>query len=433
MARAAPSRTRTSARRSRRWTRRPGAILALYGGPDYLTDQRNRSAYDKIQAGSTFKPFTLIAALEQGIPLTTTFSGRNAMRIPGWDPSDPKKTVVNFGNESLGTIDLVKATAESVNTVYAQLNLKVGADKTADVAARAGVPDPETNNANVLGTETVRPLDMLDAYGTLASGGTHHTAHIVATVKDPKGNVAYTADTTGKQEFAADVMADTTYAMQQVVQNKNGTAHQWIAPLDRPIAGKTGTQQEQKAAWFIGFTPNVVTEVSVSQQVHEPPHSGTVTIDYASKLASKKTGVTGGTVPAFLWQSYMKQVFAMPAYSAVLQFPDRANIGGKAKATEAPKPSESAPAPVVTEQAPAQVAVPGGLEGKLEADATATVVNAGLATVITSESSDTVTVGRVIRIDPGTGTMLDRNASVTLVISTGPKAAPTPDPSAPAP
>jgi membrane peptidoglycan carboxypeptidase len=274
---------------------------------------------------------------------------------------------------------------------------------------------------------------MLDAYSTLASGGTHHTAHIVATVNDSKKNVVFSADTKGVQVFAPDVMADVAFAMQQVVQDKHGTAHQWISPLERPIAGKTGTQQEQKSAWFIGFTPNVVTEVSLSQQVHEEPHAGTVTIDYVSKLASKKQGVTGGSVPAFLWQSYMKNVFAMPAYSTVVEFPERANVGAKTKPTAAPEESTTAPAPVETQQAPTQTAVPSGLEGKLEADATASVANVGLAPSITAESSDTVTAGRVIRVEPGGGTMLDNSGTVTLVISTGPKVVATPTPTPPPP
>jgi membrane peptidoglycan carboxypeptidase len=277
---------------------------------------------------------------------------------------------------------------------------------------------------------------MLNAYGTLASGGIYRKAHIVGTVKDYKGNVAYTADTTGKQVFDPKVIADATYAMQQVVQDRQGTAHKWISPLDRPIAGKTGTQQYQKSAWFIGFTPNVVTEVSLSQQVAEVPHKGTVTIDYVSKLASKKDGVTGGSVPAFLWQSYMKKVFAMPAYATVVDFPPRANVGADKKPTAAPEPTQSETAPAPTEQAAQQIAVPAGLEGKLEADATAMVINAGLSPNVVSASSDTVTVGRVIRVDPGVGTMLDSNGTVTLVISTGPKVVatptPTPTPSAPA-
>ena len=123
-----------------------GAIVSMYGGPDLLTDAANTVTFDAIQAGSTFKPFALIAALQQGIPLTTTFNGRSPQTFGDWK-------VQNFGSEQFGNIDLVKATEQSVNTVYAQLNLKVGPDKTAAVATHSaqasacavpfcGAPDP---------------------------------------------------------------------------------------------------------------------------------------------------------------------------------------------------------------------------------------------------------------------------------------------------
>jgi hypothetical protein len=129
-------------------------------------------------------------------------------------------------------------------------------------------------------------------------------------------------------------------------------------------------------------------------------------------------------------------VFTLPAYADVVPFPDRANVGGKTKPTAAPSttaPPVETTAP--TEEAPAEVAVPGGLEGKLEADASAALFNVGLNPSITSEPSDTVTAGRVIRINPGSGTSLAPGSSVTLVVSTGPKPQPTqaPPPATPAP
>jgi len=234
-----------------------GAIVALYGGADYLTDQRNTVTYDNVQPGSTFKPFALIAGLEQGVGLNTRFSGRTPQEFGDWK-------VNNFSNEQFGKIDLVEATAQSVNTVYAQLNLQVGPDKTAAVAERAGLTAPVgTNRANVLGTETVKPIEMVGAYATIASGGTRVDPYIVRTVNNPDGSVAFQHKDPTERAFAPDVMADATYAMTQVVQK--GSGKQWIKPLDRPIAGKTGTTQDNKAAWFVGFTPNIATEVSLSQ------------------------------------------------------------------------------------------------------------------------------------------------------------------------
>jgi membrane peptidoglycan carboxypeptidase len=154
-----------------------GAIVSMYGGPDLLTDAANTVTFDAIQAGSTFKPFALIAALQQGVPLTTTFDGRTPQTFGDWK-------VQNFSNQQFGNIDLVKATEQSVNTVYAQLNLQIGPDKTAAVANQAGVTTTvDVNRSNVLGSDAVHPLDMASAYATIAAQGTYSTPFIVSEVR----------------------------------------------------------------------------------------------------------------------------------------------------------------------------------------------------------------------------------------------------------
>ncbi len=403
-----------------------GGIVALYGGPDYVTSAVNWATYGNgIQGGSTFKPFTLVAALEQGVTLEDRFSGKSPMKLPGWDSKN--KPVTNFGNSSYGMMDLTSATANSVNTVYAQLNLQIGPENTALVAQRAGVSTPINKlPGNVLGTATVHPLDMASAYATFAAQGIHRDVHIVAKVLNNDDSVRYEAKTAGKQEFAPDVMADATYAMTQVVQK--GSGEDYIKPLKVPVAGKTGTSTENISAWFVGYTPTIATAVALSQTGDDGKTQ--VTIDPVGKSAgrSKLKQVTGGSIPARTWANYMKPVLAMPQFAKDTEFPERTNK---------PRPHSSATAtaaPTVEptiEATPEDVNVPNQLAGKLQADATAAIVALGLSPVIVSEPSSDVPVGRVIRTEPGPGALVPGGSSVTLVISSGPPtptAPPTPDP-----
>lgn len=390
-----------------------GAIVGMYGGSNFVDDQINRATYDKIQAGSTFKPFTLIAALESGKTLESRYNGYSPMTVPGWT-----KPVPNFGGEQFGNINLIKATAESVNTVYAQLNEEIGPEKTADVAVRAGITTPVgTDPSNVLGTADVHPLDMASAYATLAAQGVHHDPYMIAKIENYDGTTAYEAKSKGKRVFDADVVADATYAMQQVVQS--GSGETWIKPLDRPIAGKTGTTNEWKAAWFVGFTPQIATAVSLSQVGEDGKSQETI-----EAVPATLGGVTGGKTPAEIWASYMKGVFELPQYEKVEDFPARADVGptptARPKATTTPTPT---PTPTETQETVDRV--PSGLVGKLQADASGILVQAGLNPAVTTAYSDDVVVGRVISVSPGEGKKIKPGATVTLVISSGPKPEPT--------
>ena len=294
-----------------------GAVRALYSGQDFLADQYNRVTQGTVQAGSTFKPFTLVAALQDGISLSSVYSGSSprTFHIPG--SKDWK--VQNFGNGSYGDINLLKATADSVNTVYAEVNLEVGPDRTAAVAKEAGITTPLSQApSNVLGPDAVHPRDMAQAYGVFAAQGLKATPHIVSRVIGPNGQV-WDADTRTTRVFDIDVMADTVTALQGVVQT--GSAHEYVAPLGRHVAGATGTSSDNKSAWFVGFTTDVVTAVALSQ---EGPNGSEVSITPWGGVRE----VTGGSWPAALWADYMGSVLDTAAYAEDTPFPPPANVGG---------------------------------------------------------------------------------------------------------
>ncbi len=392
-----------------------GAIVALFGGGDFLVDQRNRVTWDKIQAGSTFKPFTLVAALEQGIGLGSTYSGASPMRdLPGWGD----KAVQNFGGESFGTIDLVKATEQSVNTVYAQLNNDVTPAKTAEVARELGITtEVEAVASNVLGSGLVHPLDMASAYATIAAQGTYSEPFIVRKITYiSDGSEALVPERVQEKRFEADVMADTTFAMTQVVEN--GSGKKYVKPLGRPIAGKTGTSTDNKSAWFVGYTPQISTAVALSQEAEDGKGQ-----DSIAAFGGVRE-ITGSTWPAALWADYMKKAFTLEPYAQVQQFPARANVGGMPTATPTEEVTEE---PAVEEPVVENVAVP-ALEGKLEADAAAALSNAELSVAVQSQASETVAKGRVISANPGSGASVPKGSTVTIVVSTGPAPKPTPPP-----
>ncbi|MDR1152874.1 MAG: penicillin-binding protein, partial [Bifidobacteriaceae bacterium] len=237
-----------------------GAIKMIYAGDDYLVRQQNAATDDYTQAGSTFKPITLAAALEQGISLDETFSGRSPIQIADWK-------VRNAGNSQYGTINLARATQSSVNTVYAQLNEQVGGATTREAAILAGIPSDTVglteDLTNVLGTASVHAIDMARVYATFAAQGVRHDTHLIESAVSPQGSEVYSGRNKGTRAFSEDAMAELTYALTRVVEYGTGTAAQ---ALGRPAAGKTGTSEENQSAWFCGYTPQLATAVAYYQE-----------------------------------------------------------------------------------------------------------------------------------------------------------------------
>lgn len=292
-----------------------GEIVALYGGQDYLKNQLNNATQATTEAGSSFKPFTLVAALEQGISLHSVWNGTSPQVF--YDPgSQSPYPVFNYGNEQFPNVSLLDATANSVNTVFVPLAIKVGPQSVIDVAHLAGIPQSIAMVAGpsvTLGVASPHVIDVASAYATFAAQGIYAKPYIVDTVFGANQGVLYQAQQQTQQVFSADVMADLTTALRAVTAR--GTAAAALANLGRPSAGKTGTTTDNASAWFNGYTPQLATSVALFR-------------DNASQSLNGIGGlnaVTGGSFPANIWDLYTKEALSgVP----IVDFPAPANIGG---------------------------------------------------------------------------------------------------------
>jgi membrane peptidoglycan carboxypeptidase len=213
---------------------------------------------------------------------------------------------------------LVKATAESVNTIYVPLGIKAGPDKVLDVARRAGIPTSVAlmpTPSISLGVASPHVIDLAASYATFAAQGIYAKPYIIKEVIGNNSGLLYQSSVQAQQVFQPDVMADLTTALQAVTQY--GTASQSLAGLGRPSAGKTGTTTNNASAWFNGYTPQMATTVGMFR------NDATLSLNGLGGLPS----VTGGTFPAKIWALYTK---AALVGQPVVNFPPAANIGGTA-------------------------------------------------------------------------------------------------------
>jgi membrane peptidoglycan carboxypeptidase len=289
-----------------------GEIIALYGGRDYLERQLNDATQSIALAGSTFKPFALIAALEAGIPLTSMWNGDSPQTF---DDLGKPYIVSNYGDEGWGQIDLLSATQHSVNTIFVPLGMKAGMDKVVDAARRAGIPESVAmipTPSVVLGVASPRVIDVANAYATFAAQGVYAKPFLVASVTGPNKGVLYEATPQTQEVFSKEVMADLTYALKSVVNGGTGAA---ALSLGRPAAGKTGTSQSNASAWFAAYTPQLAASVALFRD------SASESLNGIGGL----TSVTGGTFPARIWTAFMKGALKG---EPVMTFPAPSNIGG---------------------------------------------------------------------------------------------------------
>ncbi len=256
-----------------------GAIRAIVGGRDYATSQFNRAVDAKRQPGSSFKPFVYETALEHGYrPETIVNDG--PVRIGNWTPS-------NYDNKFRGEVSMADAVAKSLNTVAAKLTADLGPQTVIATAKRMGIQSPLVDNATLgLGTSEVSLLELTGAYAPFANGGYLATPHLVNRVTTSSGKVLYERDDAVPPVIVGqDVVGMMNAMLTRVVTS--GTGRRASFP-GWQIAGKSGTTQDFKDAWFIGYTSNLTTGVWLGNDNGKPMRQ-----------------VTGGSLPADAWKDYM--------------------------------------------------------------------------------------------------------------------------------
>lgn len=289
-----------------------GEIVALYGGRDYLQRQLSDATQSIALAGSTFKPFAIVAALEQGIPLTSMWNGDSPQIF---DDLGKPYVVSNYGDEGWGQVDLMYATKHSINTVFVPLGIKVGPTAVVDVARRAGIPEAIAmmpTPSVVLGVASPHVIDVANSYATFAAQGIKSKPYLVAQVIGSNKGVLYEGKQETQEVFSKEVMADLTYALKGTITGGTGAA---ALALGRPAAGKTGTSQSNASAWFSAYTPQLAASVALFRD------SASESLNGIGGL----TSVTGGTFPARIWTAFMKGALKG---EPVMEFPAPSNIGG---------------------------------------------------------------------------------------------------------
>ena len=273
-----------------------GEVVAMYGGKNFIDDQINNATRQFAQAGSTFKTFALAAGLEQGVPLNSLWNGDSPSTVNGY-------TFNNYGNNSYGTVSLLQATELSINSAFVEMEADIGVASVAEAAMKAGIP-AETPGMNldaldltfVLGTASPSGLDVANAYATFANQGIRAQTTFITRVIGANDGLLFEFDPQLVPEFSADVANTVNYALERVVNSGTGKA---AIALGRPVGAKTGTTDDNKSAWFAGFTPQLSAAVLMAK---EDSAGMPISMSGTGGLQT----VTGGSFPAAIWTAFMR-------------------------------------------------------------------------------------------------------------------------------
>jgi membrane peptidoglycan carboxypeptidase len=289
-----------------------GAVRAIYGGPNYLTNSINWALVGT-QPGSTFKAFALVAALEDGFSLKSKLNGSSPLRVGVGSYAANIENQGDSGGDSFGDVSLARATAKSINTAFVDLTIQmsggkdadisIGAKKILDAANQAGIPKAYTDKIDPVATTSlgyapIPPIDMANAYATLAAGGLRAEWYVIDHIVAPTGARVYQHKVKTEQTIPADVAGDAIVAMRGVVDGGTGAR----ARTGCPTAGKTGTatagsneNQHVSSSWFVGYTPKAATAVMNNRGVGNEDLEGYINPFF------------GGTYPAMTFKAFMDQ------------------------------------------------------------------------------------------------------------------------------
>ncbi|GGL01310.1 hypothetical protein Sme01_41510 [Sphaerisporangium melleum] len=329
---------------------RNGRVIAFYGGKNYLgkhPDQFNDAFAARKQAASAFKPYVLAAWLHAGYSLNSFVPGNETV------PKVLEGTTKVTNEHSMpAAITVTSATAHSINTAYASMAYQVGLDKVKEVAAGAGIPRDELDRDEAehkylmsIGTALVTPLEQAGGYSIFANQGKHYKTHVVLRVEDANKNVVIPEDKSFTQVISPSESADAVEALRAVV--KEGTGRGAALP-DRPVAGKTGTNNQNKEAWFVGFAPQLSTAVGMYREQCVNKKGKILTgreicpNGYIGKEISLGN-IQGATYPSQVWKAFMA---AAMNGKPVEQFPEPPRGGEPENIVPSPTPT---PTPTETD------------------------------------------------------------------------------------